>query len=105
MSAVVDVLRKAKERLETYGWRKGAFIDTAGLCCAVGAVRKVTERYPYSLTDLDVRESALKVLDSVLEGRTIVGFNDSPHTTKEDVLALFDKAIEAASKQETSDAR
>lgn len=99
MSAeIVKVLRDAKERLETKGWCQGHFVNSEGECCAVGAVRAVVGGRSPRWRHTRRGERALEVLDLVVAPRTIVGFNDSPHTSKEDVLALFDKAIEAASQ-------
>jgi hypothetical protein len=93
-----EVLRAARARVEQ-GWTRGgcavdrngdpvgATNDTAVCWCAFGAIMA---------TDLGVAGAdAVAAFGRVISGN-IVAFNDDPSTTKEDVLAAFDKAIALA---------
>lgn len=84
-----DVLKRAKERLETRGWVQGNF-ETARGCCAVGAIIAET------LHNNDAFYAAENALDEALGmyAVLITEWNDDPSRTKEEVLSLFDKAIE-----------
>ena len=93
---IKDGLIKARALIEK-GWTQGAFAKdkygetvgttdpTASQWCATGALMAIVgtrARYSY----------CVKLLDQILQEGIII-FNDSPCRTKEDILALYDKAI------------
>lgn len=73
-------------------WCKGAFYNRHRYC-AIGALREVS-------LDYDAQRDARRQLAAALPDnrRTVVEFNDSPHTTHGMILRLFDRAIEARVK-------
>jgi hypothetical protein len=77
-------------------WTKGAW-QTGCTYCAAGAARKVIfgTSNDWSL-DFWATPIAL-ALDAQAPGHNVALYNDDPATTHNDVLALFDRAIEAAS--------
>ncbi|ANA86983.1 hypothetical protein SEA_LASTRESORT_47 [Gordonia phage LastResort] len=114
---VKETLTAAKELLKTEGWAKGDLIKGDGCLCALGAVGLATGHEAairgddYDIFDEDPKASAaVKALVDQIPEKTlkklwldtsnpdysfIHEFNDAPDTAEEDVLALFDKAIQA----------
>lgn len=109
------ILKKARARVELHWWQgalKGMRWESndEAPVCAVGAVNWAISGDPQN-EDLKFfqkrrRKKALKALFDVLPkahqykcpriDSPIVGFNDALKTTKEDVLNLFDRAIDAS---------
>jgi hypothetical protein len=93
------ILRAARRLLVTKGWIKGAESTSEGYC-AMGAVSHTTG-FPYY-----DKERALAVLAQSVRGhhaygnrRTISDYNDAKTRRKAQVIALFDRAIERASRK------
>lgn len=63
--------------------------------CAIGAIQRAA--------DPEIHVRAVDYLSAALPtGQLGVAlYNDSPHTTKADILALFDRAIAAAYREQT----
>ncbi len=74
-------------------WHKGGW-GKDGCFCAVGAVREVTRTSAYSVW----ATGACIALEAAIEDgpRDVPSFNDRETTTHADIMALFDRAIEAA---------
>lgn len=89
------ILSDARGRLDR-GWCQRVGADEHGNLCAVAAVGVaesaaiglgVSPTIPYPV---DALYEKLKEFGSY---QTLVEFNDDPHTSKQDVLNLFDKTI------------
>jgi hypothetical protein len=79
-------------------WTKGTYRDEAGCMCPIGAVAKAMG-VEYSVTppNLGSVERLLNdIAASVSDAPTVVAFNDRVTTTHADIMALFNRAIEAA---------
>jgi hypothetical protein len=87
------ILVKARELLSDENhWIKGTVTDGGKRFCAVGAVQYVGRYMNYEVSML--LEHLLR--DAMPKGYPashIPTFNDDPHTTHADVLAMFDRAI------------
>lgn len=112
--STVETLRAAREVLVTRGWTQGEFYDceTDGFC-AEGAVAEAlvpgywpswyrTGTTPDALEELwDERHAemyaAMDALKAAIDGVPVPMFNDHRAASVDEVLALFDKAIEALS--------
>jgi len=112
-----EVLTGAKTLLEEKGWTTrylarnkdggcvNPFDDTAACFCAVGAIRRADR--DGGGAEWVVRERTVEALRSTIPGNRYNGafgislYNDSPNTTKADVLSWFDRAIEKAQEMET----
>ena len=105
---VEQVLQEARVLIDK-GWIKGSFacnesmiaVDTtdekASCFCILGALRRVEGLSDLDRCYTDNYTSAREVILEVLKPRGydfIPTFNDSEDTTKEDVLKVFDEAIE-----------
>jgi membrane-bound lytic murein transglycosylase B len=96
---VADVLRAAADQIETYGWEQGqSYGEMASRhtplekcsACALGAIAA-------NATTGAPRWEAQRVLGSLLPGRrTILGWNDDPDQTAENVIATLRAAADAA---------
>lgn len=74
-------------------WGKGSFDLGRGCYCALGALGVAQNGRPWGFTDL----AAQHLIKSLPKGwASVACFNDDFHTTHADVMALFDRAIEAA---------
>lgn len=113
-----EILTQARSLIETKGHVKGVYardVDgrqvlghnpTAVCFCAIGAIKAITvpnlktipeeEHFAFSLLRQNVPE------DFPPKHDVIPAYNDAPYTTKADVLAWFDRAIEKAKKGETA---
>lgn len=91
-----DDLIAAKALIDTpEKWIRGAFRNAHGYCL-LGAVREVAARKAPEACWYDSK--MLDALWAHIPGpyANPVGFNDRPNTTHADIMALFDRAIEAA---------
>jgi hypothetical protein len=98
---IKDVLITARARCEK-GWcQKAAAVDAEGnrvdtvsdeavAWCMLGGMVEC---------DYDTWDPARNLLMEFLDGQYISQFNDTPGRTKEEVLAIFDKAIAAAEER------
>ena len=99
-----DILNKAKELISNPNhWAKGSYAfnkqgkevsyESNDACqfCALGAINKVSSSNPLSLARYRAAVSLRKCLPK--DFNYVDVFNDSPTTSHEDVLKLFDMAI------------
>jgi hypothetical protein len=87
-------LMDAKEILVQSGWCKGRFEDWRGRVCALGAIRRVP-----GISGVR-RERVVHALCTTISSFSdLVDWNDAPDRTLDDVLALFDQAIEQSCRQ------
>lgn len=95
LSPTVSALLRARVLIET-NWCKGFGHD--GQVCAVEAVWKATE------SDAPIRQRgvSLRHLLHALppDSISVMSYNDAKTTTKADILALYDRAIDLALKAE-----
>lgn len=111
-----EVLGAAKTVLLEKGWTQGRSVNTKGEVCADGALCVASgahfgadmvwpTMWPNTL-DLKVYEPANKALEAALasmgiaDDRSYVYYNDTPSTTFNDIMDLFDEAILLAKQQE-----
>jgi hypothetical protein len=90
-----DILTKASELINQYGWVQGTSGNKGIGFCAFGAIAEAsTELYPNTKwEELDTIEgNAIKTVSRFADG-SIIGYNDEPNRTKEEVLLAFQKAI------------
>lgn len=102
----VDVLKRAKSLIEDKGWTQGALArnragahvcpteHTAKSFCMLGACYAANPHPAYMANATDELLMALPKPYFEVEA-----FNDAPGRTKEEVLAVFDKAIAAAGRK------
>ena len=80
--------RKLIEKPENWGQGRRGLNRPAHTCCASEAIESIAE--PSA-----VRNAAYVQLSSAVGGQSIVPWNDAPERTHPEVLAAFDRAIEA----------
>jgi len=103
-----DILREAKRLIEEKGWTQGTYArDSRGeacdwngataLCfCAEGAMFAAAEALR---ADAGAECAAGFLIEQVTPAPSIVAYNDQPGRSREDVIAIFDKAIALAEAQ------
>ena len=97
--STVEILRAARERLSVPGvWAKGEDLGAARLCAATAVCRATA-----ALDEVPAPSRALDALKKALGDDSIVEWNDDPDTTLADVLALYDRAIEAVRRTARED--
>ena len=101
-------LGAAKQLLEGQGWIQHAYFDSSGPSCAIGAIHRVaceckqTEELENMTGCQPEFKAAVLHLSDTLIARTdyedgdIIEWNDCDHTTKDDVLEIFEVAREEA---------
>ena len=94
-SAIVAELEAVRARIER-GWCQGYYGDAAGNVCLLGAIRERKYRYNGLVGHLAAAIEGGMPHDRMWRSPTVMGFNDAPGRTKEEVLALIDRAIERA---------
>ena len=87
----VDVLKQARQNIVEYGWIQGQYRTDEGYC-ALGAIEDVPVG---DQTRLGAIGALLNQVPVTFGGVAI--YNDAEGRTKEDILGLFDRAIEAES--------
>lgn len=107
-SETVEILRKAKALIDApEKWTQRQYarnhagdpicvLDDSATCfCVVGALARSAEVEPHEIEGgpfFDLLRDAC--------GGGVISFNDREYTCHDDVMAIFDRAIELASKQE-----
>ena len=105
-------LEVARAIYADHGGAKGAFLSANGTVCVMGAVQEAVTSNPNDhallvntlerFLDSQLEETKSDTRDCACVGcvpSRIVSFNDKPETTKQQVIAVFDKAIAAAYKR------
>jgi len=89
--SVADDLRAARALIDSpEKWRKGSYGYNTGCLCAAAALWSLDSE------KRSMSEASHFLRQHVPGGRKLVHFNDDPATTHADILALFDRAIQAA---------
>lgn len=103
----LNILRRAKSALERKGWTRGALVRGEQLC-SLGAVNfsvtgdgrngplKTKEGYKGHAGAVDALN---RVAKEAGHGFGIVNFNDHYATSSDDVLEMFDRAINLARRE------
>jgi hypothetical protein len=102
MTRVLDILIRARKLIEApERWTKGAMARNSvgarvsayapdAICfCAQGALKKASD------WDDHLSQAALRLNRAITIPVGYITYNDEPETTHADILALFDRAIEA----------
>jgi hypothetical protein len=99
MNIPSEILHEAIKYLDTHGWTQGNFEDEHGKVCAIGAFNRGSFCFNSSLTCSELVAARNRAYDAMVNNipedcSGIIGFNDNPSTTAEDVKLMFKKAIE-----------
>jgi hypothetical protein len=82
-----ELRHKAAAYLLEFGWTQGQLRDGKLRCCLVGVVHRVGG------TDTELAETTLRELEAELKakgmGSNLAFWNDRPHRTVDDVVALL----------------
>lgn len=102
MATVRENLIAARALIDTpEKWGKGEYEPRPGCYCMAGAIFAAKgERYdPWELGESPESKAIKQALDEVSDGprfwHSYVEYNDDPATTHADVMALFQRAIDA----------
>lgn len=92
--SVIDDLKMARAAVER-GWHQFGLTNGVGGVCVVGAVEVACFSVAHMGVDMVRCGAALDELGKHLPSTlwAIVGYNDAPTTTKQNILDLFDKAL------------
>lgn len=111
-----EILTKAKELIEK-GWTKEYYardkhenkVDTldASACyfCSFGAYYRVCHDLGFGISGVAHNYFDIAIKEIKGESMSIVDFNDSRFTTKEDVLKMYDRVIELSKTSIIDDGR
>ena len=99
-----EILQRARQVLVVHGWVKRAQQTDDGYCM-LGAVDVAYMEAPAERADV-LTDLALYALRAALPRGygSVANYNDTPHTTKADVLKVIDDAIASFDKDEGSGA-
>lgn len=98
MATVKENLIAAKALIDTpEKWGKEAYSPKPGCFCALGAIAAVHESDPEQY--IFVEDRALCAALGVARTAQVAEFNDDPATTHADIMALFQRAIDAQDGQ------
>lgn len=103
MKPTYELLKKTREFIQKMPkLHKGWFKDKEGNCCVLGALQQVETDNPnlnHDKTGSQVRRLLRQCLPKAHRTGCISDlpvYNDRPETTKEDIVALFSKALRLA---------
>lgn len=88
----LEVLKGAKKLLETKGWVKGEYVNKDGYCL-VGALSTSISKVAKKLGKYPEHHWGM-ALEQFIQSPSWASWNDHADRTKEEVLAVLDKAIE-----------
>jgi hypothetical protein len=85
-----EIAMAAEAELREHGWCQHAFVDDSGRICLSMALNRAGEgiQIPYSRHYREI----MMVIQGLFPGRDchlVIGFNDSPDTTREDVFLVL----------------
>ncbi len=89
LEQVADGLDATARYLQAHGWTQGAYLKEDGSACAVGAIYKTLNTFylvPYQC------QSIVSLMTFDMDRLPIIGWNDRPGRTKEEVISLFHQA-------------
>lgn len=89
LSPVQQHCLEAAEYIREHGWCQGKWGDAWGRVCIMGALHKVL---PEGEQFREYYNPAVNHLTQMLLGTCPVAFNDVPWRTKEEVIALLERA-------------
>lgn len=110
---VVEILETAKNILESevdwcqhklYAYDEEGPMEKVVAACAIGAYHLAKDRVMVESSFQRIFEVGSEVIRYLCANvppqfeRSVAGYNDDPNTTKEDVLLMYKRAIEEASK-------
>ena len=97
MTKIADILRNGKLLIETHGWGQGdGAMPPRGGYCVLTAIGGDEGDYHYDAIRLFERANGIGPTGF---GISVIGWNDAPERTKEEVFAAFDKAIALAEQE------
>jgi hypothetical protein len=109
----LQALRRGRERLAIPGaWIRGSLVDIfQGMIygqCALGSLCDWDWRNEkVVISNLDAVDYLCRAIGKILpreeRSSAIAAYNDAPHRTLEEVLAMFDRAIELAQHDEEAE--
>lgn len=89
-----ELLRASKAAMQAKGWgQKQNENPSTGALCVEGALLSIHASFE------DTKVAANLVIDA-LGSRDVIGWNDNPARTKDDVMELWDRAIWLADREE-----
>jgi hypothetical protein len=93
-----EIIAKAAELLRVNGWVQGRYGHEGGAHCGSGALAEATRLLgaaSYSSAYQKVVQTINEQYPSIKPGCSIIPFNDKHGRTKEEVLAVFEKAAQS----------
>jgi hypothetical protein len=97
MSKIADIMRAGKALIEDRGWGRGDGANSPRGCyCVLTAIAGDEKVYHYDAVRFFERANGIGPTES---GISVIGWNDAPGRTQEEVLAAFDKAITLAEQE------
>lgn len=82
-----ELLRASKAAMQIRGWGQKANVNpSTGALCVEGALLSIHASFA------DTKTAASLLIDA-LGSRDVIGWNDNPMRTKDDVMELWDRAI------------
>jgi hypothetical protein len=94
-SPAITVLQTGRALIEKHGLAKGFIEDDHGKFCTVGSIIRQSRRLEPGMDEaFEYLAKAIGVLPE-----RIARWNDAPERTQNDVLSIYDKAIEFASSE------
>lgn len=101
MLTILDLLKQGKTNILERGWTQGEYWDMHGRLCAMGAIDVCHSfsggRYHQPSNWRELRDEAALALSNAVPDpyeKFIIKYNDTPNRTVEEILAVYDKAIE-----------
>lgn len=99
---VLDLLKQGKTNILERGWAQGEYWNEHGQLCAMGAIDACHSwnNGPFHMppdTWSKLRDETAFALSSAVpypSNKFIIEYNDDPGRTVEEILAVYDKAIE-----------
>lgn len=92
----LEILKRARKRIATKGLTKNQFESSKGAFCSLGAIRKTEDSMGYP-PQCEAEFALFNALPAKWKKDnqfySIVDYNDAKHRTKDQILALFDRAI------------
>ncbi len=101
--AASEFIEKAAELIRANGWQQGSFGYESTPVCARGAIREICRKNSFYRNPVAILTKITKVIadqypemasksEHLSDSGKIILWNDQPGRTKEEVIAVFEKA-------------
>lgn len=91
-----EILTKAADLIDEFGWMQGEYYNEKGCLCAVGAIRVAADGYVEGAFPSEAATRAIDLVAVHLDTSSVIEWNDDFDRTQAEVVAKLRAVAEVA---------